>query len=154
MNLRNLILASLFSLIFCPFGEAAQKETVVEYTQFNGHPVQLVVESETSRVILRVAFSDIAGITDKASTEAALGFLKLEIERLTSITRWPISLGKSGYRFIYGGGYPIWAPHQEIHGRDVNFTCIFFAEHGKIVNHEIRGNGTEQVGYWPYVKRK
>jgi hypothetical protein len=147
MNLRDLTVFLVFSTALCLFGATPQKETIIEYGQFNGRPVQMVLEPK-GHIVLKVTLlsaaegGDSLDGGDSMDVDYAIHFLEKELARLTSTTK-PVALGKSGYSFTYEGGYPIWGPHQEV-SKGVSHECLFFAENAKIIGHEIRGKGTER----------
>jgi len=128
---------------------AGQKEVVVEYSTFQNHPVEMVYDPNDGRVELRIRFngSDSSLLRD----DGYLDFLKQEVLRITSASQ-PVALGKSGYKFRFLGGHPIWAPYDGMYITQ-NYSCLSFAEGGSITADKvIQARGSKEVhGYDGYA---
>lgn len=152
MNLRILITMVVLVLFPVPgfSAKASHSETVIQYGQFNGHPIQLVYEPQTRTLILRVIAPDAPDGIPKAD-DPNLVFLKREAERL-GLAKKPIQLGKTPYHFVYGDGYLLWIPYQMSDGGD-KFVCLMFADAATVVGHNIKGNGAKEIPPdWGYDK--
>src|SRR5579862_8281209 len=117
MNLRILTIA--FTLISALSAATPSAEKVFPYGQFKGHPVQLVLLSD-SRVILRVGFSPSPVYDTSNEQDEALAYLKQEVTRITSAGR-PLAVDGSGYLLNFQSGHPIWGPSHSIGSEGGNF---------------------------------
>ncbi len=121
-------------------------DVVIGYAQFEGRPVQMVVDTERRKVWLRIPY-------DGKTHEKDLAYLKQEVLRLTN-TQKSIVLGNTGYTFAFKGGYPIWGPFQSV-GPGYHHDNLLFGEEASIVdtrvNKEVQALGTKAIlGFWPY----
>lgn len=126
-------------------------ETVVTYSEYDGDPVQLVVDKETGRTRIQIdASMDKIGMQTDAKV---LNFLRGEVERLVSSPNTPIHLGRTSITFKFTGGLPRWAPYHTL-GAGRQSSCLYFAETGTENEDCIEATGLKEiVGYWPYQVR-
>lgn len=128
-------------------------ENVITYAEFEGHPVQFVLNRTNSCVILRVELDTGLGASWDGEKQRIIEFLKNEVIRFSSFgQRAPI--GETGYLFSYRGGYFLWEPYSEFKvGR--SYECLLFAQHAEIRKRIISAMGTEdwQAPYpYPYTE--
>ncbi len=122
-------------------------ETVVTYNEYQGHPVQLVVDHDRPEVRIQVD----AGKDSYLGDEKITNWLKGEVERLASSDVTPIELGQSGMKFRFVHGRPIWAPYYSTDGNGGSIHMLQFGDKVAIKDNVIEAAGIEKVvGYYPY----
>lgn len=143
------VVAALLFLAGLVVGRYAQPQLValpevspdftIEYFQ-DGVTYELACDPVTGEVILKHdLFLDVSPPVDQ------LGMLRLEAVRLISSSE-PVPLGKTGISFVFGGGYPIWEPYEQV--ADVyHKQCLRFAQGAIIQNGIIGAVGLETNAY-------
>lgn len=131
-------------------------EVIVRYATFQHRPVELVVDNQTRRVILRVKLADdyLHGHLQRMYGEnyeaADLDYLKSEVVHIASAGQ-PMKIGESEISFHFTGGYPIWGPHTEYLASDGQYQALMFAENTTLRNAVITAQGRDQkIGHYPY----
>jgi hypothetical protein len=110
------------------------KQLVVEYCQYQGHPVQLVVDRRDGAVALRVkAESDNISL---AYGDETLKFLADEVMKFAAAQNGA-KLGDSGMTLNFIGRYPMWGPYKYHNGMRSTYDCLYFANctsvHGSVI---------------------
>jgi hypothetical protein len=125
--------------------ESSPEETIITYREFEGMPVQLLINHETAQVCLRLKLD----MKHRYGADGTLEFLKSEVERFYGAGK-PIELGDTGISF-HLTGLPIWGPHGQYLPERGQFQSLYFAQNAKITKHLIEATGVERPnGYWPY----
>ncbi|MEK7208850.1 MAG: hypothetical protein AAB677_01165 [Patescibacteria group bacterium] len=122
-------------------------ELVVGYNGPDGKPFELVYDTKSRRVILRVDSS-----SESFFNADELERLKSEVVRLILSGKTSLPLGDSGISFRFAEGqYPIWGPHEEV-GPGYNYKSLFFAEGAAIKDGIIEAQGlpNRPGHYYPY----
>lgn len=112
-------------------------DTIINYGQFKGHPVQLVFDG--NRVTLRVRLDDGADATKTIPQDDAFAYLRDEVVKRLA-TGKSVHIAPSGFVFTYTGGHPLWGPYTA-HYQEGHFACLEFAENGTVIGKEIYGGG-------------
>ena len=98
VDMPNFVFLAVFATCFAI---PAAGDIVVKYGEFEGRPVELVVESSTGKVAVRIPFvckNGLGEMQDTSAGQRALKFLNNEVMRLTSSSMTK-QLGSSGYIF-------------------------------------------------------
>ncbi len=131
--------------VFAPKMTAAASEVVVRFAEFNGRPLELLLNIKTKEVYLRLSH------TNTMLSDPEIIALKAEVLRLVSLTN-TTALGETGLSFRYSGGYPMWAPchtfGETIH---IYYTSLQFGE-ARITNGVIVAHGTKEKPVWDGYK--
>ena len=119
------------------------QEVIIPYGQYHNRPVEIVYDSLTKHVTLRI-FQVVTGTQDNS-----LSYLKSEVTKLTS-KNTSTKIG-SEYTLSYAGGYPLWGPY-ELGGPNNNYDCLEFSDSAKLVGRTliIYGKKTKGSGYYGY----
>lgn len=113
--------------------------TVIQYSSFDGHPVELVIDHSSKCATLQVRAPK-SVLLPLAAVRAALA---REAIRLS--TGRPVPLGSTGYTFTLKEGRPIWAPYSMTDG-DNDLVRNYFAESAEIAGKSVTAKGTDDPG--------
>ncbi len=143
-------LSILVIFVITPVCAEYPNEVVIKYSEFKNHPVELVLDKNNGRVILRIRFDDGEFPFDHYKwSEGSLDFLKSEVERFVA-TNQPVMMGNTGIYFKFSGAYPIWGPYSSW-SRNVVYECLYFANSGSIIKSTLYAVGVSNTGYYyPY----
>jgi hypothetical protein len=134
---------------FVPLIKQTPLQTIVRYGEFEGEPVELVVNRLGGTAVLRVHHAVGSG---KDFLPGTTEYLKAEVEKFVTAKK-PVRLGQTGKTFEFTGGYPIWGPHSSYVGDEGHDTSLYFADGVTIAGDAITGKGPAEMGkgYYPYV---
>jgi len=126
------------------------KQLVVEYCRYQGHPVQLIVDRRDGAVVLRVKAAN--DDTTLAYGDETLKFLAAEITKFATAQNGA-KLGDSGMTLNFSGRYPMWGPYKYHNGKGSTYDCLYFAESASVHGSVIEAQGqAKRPPYDRYVK--
>ena len=127
-------------------------DTIITYGNFNGRPLQMVLNRQSRRIILRIDMTASKLETSNVHPDTAtLDFLRHEVERLVSFTNVTTELGNSGVTFKFHGNLPAWGPHSEYLGFQKHYECLYFGNDAKVQGRNLEAWGEKtKPGYYPY----
>lgn len=119
-------------------------DLIINYGEYKGNPLELVYDSVSKDLRVRVLTS-----YDMNAEDSALTFLKMEVIKMTTGIK-TFQLGESGYTFHFSGGYPTWGPYGSL-GPDYFYKCLLFSRNTTIKGKDIYVWGSKQKDYYyPY----